>query len=238
MSVKDAIQEFRRGRKVLIYDFDEREGETDIAQPAISVSPKDVAFMRIEGGGLLCVAIHPRAAELLGLPYVSSILSSHPTLAKVVEREGDLSYDKRSAFSIWVNHRDVFTGITDVDRSLTIRELGRICEKVLNGEKVEFGKFFRTPGHVPILRAADGLLNERVGQTELSIALACMAGVVPAIALCEMLDAETGRALSKRRAMEYGREKGIVFVEGREIVEEFSKHPMNYVWCCKHDEEG
>jgi 3,4-dihydroxy 2-butanone 4-phosphate synthase len=48
-----------------------------------------------------------------------------------------------------------------------------------------------------------------------------MAGVSPAVAICEMLDAETGRALPKEKAIEYAEEKGVPFVEGKEIVEQY-----------------
>ncbi len=232
--IEDALRMFRMGKPVLIYDFDDREGETDIAIPAISVTPRDVAMMRMEGGGLICVAIHPVAAEKLGLPFMHDILriasEKMPQLAKVSDAH-DLKYDTRSSFSIWVNHRDTFTGVTDKDRALTIRRIGEIVDYVMfNGKTYDFGKEFRSPGHVALLRAADRLVYERVGQTELSVALAEMAGIAPAVAICEMLDAETGKALSKKRAKEYAERKGIPFVEGKDIVryyKEFKEVRMN-----------
>ncbi len=231
--IEEALKQFRMGKPVLIYDFDDREGETDIAIPAIAVTPKDVAMMRIDGGGLICVSIHPVAAEKLGLPFMHDILKvaseKMPELANV--SRFDISYDSRSSFSLWVNHRNTFTGITDKDRALTIRRIGEIVDYVmLNGKRFDFGKEFRSPGHVAVLRAADGLVYDRVGQTELSVALAEMAGIAPAVAICEMLDAETGKALSKKKAKEYAESRGIPFVEGREIVrlyKEFKEVRMN-----------
>ena len=231
--IEDALRQFRRGKPVLIYDFDDREGETDIAIPAIAVTPKDVAMMRIDGGGLICVAVHPFAAKKLGLPFMHDILKvaseKIPELVKV--SAFDIKYDSRSSFSIWVNHRNTFTGITDRDRALTIRRIGELVDYVmLNGKNYDFGKEFRSPGHVAILRAADGLVYDRVGQTELSVALAEMAGTAPAVAICEMLDAETGKALSKKKAKVYAEEKGIPFVEGRDVVKyykEFKEIRMN-----------
>ncbi len=221
--IDEALKAFRKGEPVLIYDFDDREGETDIAIPAINVTPKDIAMMRCDGGGLICVALHPIAAEKLGLPFMHDVLrvasEKMPELVTVSDA-GDIKYDSRSSFSLWVNHRDTFTGITDVDRALTIKRVGEVVDYVMTtGNSFDFGSEFRSPGHVALLRAATNLTYNRVGQTELSIALAEMAGIAPAVAICEMLDATTGRALSKEKAIQYAEEKGIPFVEGKEIVE-------------------
>jgi len=106
-----------------------------------------------------------------------------------------------------VNHRETFTGITDNDRALTIRKVGETVDKVLKGEKIDFGDEFRSPGHVALLRAASGLLDERRGQTELSIELAIKAGISPSMVVCEMLDEKTGKALTKEDAMKYSKKK-------------------------------
>ncbi len=221
---EDALKSFRKGKPVLIYDFEDREGETDIAIPAICVKPKDVAMMRMDGGGLICVAIHPIAAKKLGLPFMHDVLKiaseKIPSIRKVADAH-DIRYDSRSSFSLWVNHRDTFTGITDVDRALTIRRVGEAVDAVMMGKNFDFGSEFRSPGHVALLRAADKLVYERVGQTELSVALAEMAGIAPAVAICEMLDAETGRALSKRDAIAYAEENDLPFIDGKTIVEKY-----------------
>jgi len=223
--IEEALKAFRKGEPILIYDFDDREGETDIAIPAINVTPRDIAMMRIDGGGLICVAIHPVAAKRLKLPFMHEVLDIAseriPELKSITEF--DIRYDSRSSFSLWVNHRDTFTGITDIDRALTIRRIGEVVDYVMLGNEFDFGSEFRSPGHVAILRAADGLIYERVGQTELSIALAEMAGITPAVAICEMLDAKTGRALSKRDAMKYAEENGIPFIEGKTIVKYYKE---------------
>ncbi len=222
----ESLKAFRRGSPVLIYDFEDREGETDIAIPAIHVGPEEVAMMRIDGGGLICVSVHPVAAKKLGLPFMHDVLrvasEKMPEIRKVADAD-DIKYDSRSSFSLWVNHRDTFTGITDVDRALTIRRIGEVVDEVMMGKKVDFGREFRSPGHVALLRAADNLTYERVGQTELSVALAEMAGIAPAVAICEMLDAETGRALTKEKAMKYAEEHGIPFIDGRTIVEHYRR---------------
>lgn len=149
MSLLKAIEAVRNGNMVLLFDDDDREGETDLVIPAQSVTPADVARMRHDGGGLICVAIHATAAQKLGLPFISDILHSvsldgHRSLRTLVEKKGDLPYDSRSSFSLWVNHRGTFTGITDNDRALTINKIGETVEKVLNGEKIDFGRDFRS----------------------------------------------------------------------------------------------
>lgn len=221
--IEGAIESLRNGKMILLFDAEDREGETDFVIPAQSVTPADVARMRCDGGGLICVALHGGAAEKLGLPFMSDILRSvslngHKPLCTLVEKKGDIPYDSRSSFSLWVNHRDVFTGITDNDRALTIRRVGENVQKVLNGEKVDFGEEFRSPGHVALLRAASGLLDERRGQTELSIALALRAGICPSMVVCEMLDGKTGKALSKEDAKKYAVRHNMQFVEGKNIL--------------------
>lgn len=219
--ISKAISSIKKGNMVLIYDSDDREGETDIIMPAHAVTPKHVALMRRDAGGLICVAIHPLAAQRLGLPFMSDLLKHANELAEVVEKPGDIPYDISSSFSLWVNHRNTFTGITDIDRALTINEISKAVQSSLNGAPVDFGKEFRSPGHVPLLRAAGNLLNERKGQTELSIALAELANITPAMVMCEMLDENTGKALSKMDAKLYAKNHDLVFLEGSEIVEAY-----------------
>jgi 3,4-dihydroxy 2-butanone 4-phosphate synthase len=214
---------------VLIYDSEDRESETDMVIPALSTTPQQVARMRSEAGGLICVAISPYAAEKLCLPYMADILklvSSNGKglrLGSVCEQPGDLSYDTRSSFSIAVNHRNVRTGITDIDRALTISSVGFAVETVTLNRPFDFGAAFRSPGHVPLLRAAQRLISERKGQTELSIALADMAGITPAMAMCEMLDAKSGKALSKQDSIEYAKRNGLEFVTGQAIIDAYER---------------
>jgi 3,4-dihydroxy 2-butanone 4-phosphate synthase len=223
MSLKEAINAIRKGKMILLYDADDREGETDLVIPAISIAPSDVARMRRDGGGLICVAIHGSAAEKLGLPFMSDVLRSvslngNKALRTLVEKKGDIPYDSRSSFSLWVNHRNTFTGITDNDRALTIKKIGETVQRVLNGEMIDFGEEFRSPGHVALLRAASGLLNERRGQTELSIELALKAEINPSMVVCEMLDEKTGKALSKEDARKYSIKYNMPFIEGKNIL--------------------
>ncbi|MBP1928686.1 3,4-dihydroxy 2-butanone 4-phosphate synthase [Methanolinea mesophila] len=214
--MKEALEALREGKFVLLYDFDDRERETDLIIRADAVTPEKIVTLRRDGGGLICTAVHPDAAARLGLPFASDLLHG----ISAVEQQGDIPYDRRnhSSFSLWVNHRSTFTGITDRDRAVTINAIAGQVRRSLNGGGHNFAAEFRTPGHVALLRAAEGLLSQRRGQTELSIAMAEMAGITPAVVVCEMLDNESGLALSKEDARAYGKKHGIIFVEGSDVI--------------------
>ena len=215
--VARAVRAFRAGDPVLVHDAADREGETDVIYPAGAVTPEAVAHMRNDAGGLVCTALSDDVAATLDLPFLDSAID-HPTAA-----DHDLVYDARSSFSITVNHRDTFTGVTDADRSLTITELADVAARIEAGDGYDiddFAREFRSPGHVHLLRAASGLLDERRGHTELGIALARAAGLPPAVVVCEMLDDETGEARSTTDARAYARRHGFVYVEGRNLVAE------------------
>jgi len=214
--IDQALSALRDGQFILLYDFDNRERETDFAIRADAVTPAHIRQMRKDGGGLICCAVAHEAAERIGLPFAHDVLET----ARVGVRDHVIPYDRknRSSFSLWVNHTSTFTGITDNDRATTINAVADQVQRALAGEETRFFDEFRLPGHVALLRGADGLLSRRCGQTELSLVLAAMAGITPAIVVCEMLDDETGRALEKADAEAYGEAHGIPFLEGREVV--------------------
>jgi 3,4-dihydroxy 2-butanone 4-phosphate synthase len=214
--IEEALGAVRAGQFILLYDFASREGETDFAIRADAITQDHIRTMRKDGGGLICTAIHSVAAERLGLPFAYELLNG----CRAVEQVGEVPYDpkNRSSFSLWVNHRSTFTGITDRDRAITIKALAEQVKRSLNGGGADFPRQFRTPGHVAILRAADRLLDQRWGQTELSIALAEGAGITPAMVICEMLDDETGLALTRKDAESYARMHGLVFVDGASVM--------------------
>lgn len=208
--VESAIDAFRRGEPVCIHDAADREGETDLVYPAGAVTPASVARLRRDAGGLVCVALAHEVAEAFDLPFLQDALD-HPAAA-----DHDLTYDDRSSFSLPVNHRETDTGITDEDRALTIRELAAAA--TAPGE-TDFAATFRTPGHVHVLRGAPDLLDDRRGHTELGLALAEAADLPPAVVVCEMLDGDTGGALSPRDASLYAEAHDLPYVEGSQLVE-------------------
>ncbi|MEW6222332.1 MAG: 3,4-dihydroxy-2-butanone-4-phosphate synthase [Candidatus Hadarchaeota archaeon] len=221
MSVEKAVQAMKKGLPLLVHDSAHRENEVDMVMRADAVKPSHVALMRRDGGGLVCVALHPKIAKNFNLPYMQEIYraaSSNFSILSMAKAD-DIPYDERSAFSISVNHRRTFTGITDVDRALTISELGKLGAKALNGSAAdEFGKEFRSPGHVHLLISTEEILKERKGHTELVVALAELAEVTPVVAICEMLDEKTGKALSKDDAAKYARELGLELLDGADIA--------------------
>lgn len=206
---------------ILLYDFDDRERETDLAMRSDMMTPRDICRMRNEAGGLICTAIPFLAAKRLGLPYAREVLRN----CAMVEKLGDIPYDpsNNSSFSLWVNHRDTFTGITDRDRTRTVTAIAEVVQDVLNGKQISFKDQFRTPGHMPILIAAEKLLSQRHGQTELSVTMAEIAGINPSVTICEMLDDESGYALSKEDAMRYARHHNLAFIEGSEVLDWWEK---------------
>jgi 3,4-dihydroxy 2-butanone 4-phosphate synthase len=208
--VEAAIEAFREGTPVLVHDAADREGETDLIYPAGAVAPADVSRMRNDAGGLICVALADEVAEAFGLPFLSDALD-HPASG-----DHELGYDARSSFSLPVNHRDTYTGITDEDRTTTITELAAAAA---NPDGTDFAEEFRAPGHVHLLRAAPDLLVDRKGHTELGIALAEAAGREPAVVVCEMLDDETGEARSPADAKAYADRHGFPYLEGSDVIE-------------------
>jgi 3,4-dihydroxy 2-butanone 4-phosphate synthase len=209
--LESAIEAFRNRNPVLIHDAADRENEVDIVYPAHSVTPSDVARLRNDAGGLICVALSHDVAEAFALPFAAELID-HPA-----GNETAIDYDDRSSFSLTVNHRDTFTGIVDNDRARTIAELGRAAGQP---EQTDFETEFDIPGHVHILKAAPNLLDDRQGHTELGIALAELAGVPPAVVVCEMLDDETGGALSRTNAASYAGNNEFVFLDESTILDE------------------
>ena len=214
--VAEAVRALRRGLPVLVYDEAGRENEVDYVVHASRVDVDVVYEMRTLAGGLICYAMPKRVADALGLPFMHELLAGIPPLRGLVKRPG---YGDWPAFSLWVNHVEVATGIRDSDRALTIRELDRITGLVLEGRVEEARRKlyeeFMSPGHVPILVGRS--IEERRGHTELSLYLAALAGLTPSIALAEML--RKGGALTVEEASRVSREYGYPLVTSREIVE-------------------
>ncbi len=222
--IEQAIEDLRGGRIVLIYDADGREEETDLIAASQFITPEIVRTMRKDGGGLIFLMVHADVWNKFKLPYLTDVYlenwDRYPVFKALVPN--DIPYDTKSSFSLTINHRKTFTGITDVDRALTMKEFANLAEKSFNihdGHALDvFGQEFRSPGHVPICSASKDILKDRFGHTELSVALISMAGLVPVATGCEMMG-DDGYALSKKKAIAYAEEHDSVFLEGKEIVE-------------------
>ena len=217
------MTDLQQGKFVLVYDSESREGETDFVMASQFVTPESIKRMRQDGGGLIFLMTSKEVADQLQMPFLTNLYSdvsdNYPVLKELVPN--DIPYDTKSSFSLYINHRETFTGITDNDRSLTMRKFAELIKRTNNLDSdlaiKEFGREFRSPGHVPICVASETLLNERKGHTELVIALMQMAGLVPAGSGCEVMG-NNGKALSKEDTIRYAEKNNFVFLEGKEIV--------------------
>jgi len=220
--LKKALKALKNGEFILMYDDEKRESETDMIIGAEFVTSREVAMMREDAGGLICTCIHPNLCDKLGLPFMTDIMDvakeKYPVLRELTPN--DIPYDERSSFSVWTNHRNTFTGITDKDRALTISNMAKLCKEERFSD---FGKEFRSPGHVSLLRGADNLLKNRQGHTEIGLAMAEMAGITPVTVVCEMMDGNTGEARSVANAQKYAEEHGFIFMDGNIVIEEYLK---------------
>ena len=209
----------KAGKFVLVHDDKGRENEIDMVVAAEHVHPQHIATMRKDAGGLVCLAIANEITAKLGLVYMHDMIAGmgkvNPVFSKLTE--GKAAYGDKPSFSISVNHRSTYTGITDHDRALTISKMAEICKTIDNGAVEEFAKNFRAPGHVPILIASKRLLHDRMGHTELCVYLAKLAGIVPAVAICEMMDSATHRALSIEAAQEYANKSNIPLIDASQL---------------------
>ncbi len=221
--LSQALEALREGRFILVYDGDGREEETDLTIASQFVTPSAIRTLRKEAGGLICVTLSSDVHRKIGLPLMADVLRdagrTYPILEAVSAE--NLKYDRHSTFSLTVNHKDTFTGITDTDRALTISRLATVAGEAVKRENGwaahVFADEFRSPGHVPVLNAAEPLLVARKGHTELTTALMLMAGLTPSATICEMM-ADDDRARTRNDAKAYARDHNLVLLEGQDIV--------------------
>jgi 3,4-dihydroxy 2-butanone 4-phosphate synthase len=224
MSLDEALSSLRRGDFILLHDEGKRENEVDMVIAAEFVTPKHIARMRTDAGGLICMSINHALASSLGLDYMHEILSGSQNFDAGLKKMiiGIAPYGDRPSFSISINHKSTFTGITDKERAFTISEMAQLYKNESTDKKILFNSNFKTPGHVPLLIASEGLLSNRLGHTEMSIYLMKLAGLSPVTAICEMLDSQTYTALSTDKAKKYAKDNAIPYFDGAELVK-FSK---------------
>jgi len=227
--VQACVDAFKAGKPVMVFDSAFREGETDLLWAASSATAAAMRQLRRDCGGLLFLAIGDEVGERFGLPYLQdlhtheALLEKYPVLKEL--QTNDLQYDSRSAFTLSMNHRETFTGITDKDRALTTRRFAELFSELVEDDAspkeslARLGKEFRTPGHIPICRESTGGLKKRRGHTELSVSIARLAGVAPVVIGAEMLQPDGDNALSVEDARAYAAKHGIPMVTGADLVE-------------------
>ena len=226
--VRRAVEAFRAGQPVCLFDSEKREGETDLLFPAAMAKPATMRQLRQDCGGLLFLAIGDEVGETFELPFLQDLhttddlVQRNPVLSHLITN--DLRYDARSAFTLSLNHRDTYTGITDQDRALTTRRFAELATDCLAdgvaGETAmkRLGEEFRTPGHIPVCREAKGGLSVRQGHTELAVGLARLSGATPVVIGAEMLQPDGDHALSVADARAWAESNDIPFLEGADVV--------------------
>jgi 3,4-dihydroxy 2-butanone 4-phosphate synthase / GTP cyclohydrolase II len=162
--IEEAIEEIRQGRMVVVCDDEDRENEGDLTMAAQFATPEAINFMAKEARGLICLALTPVRCDELGLDLMAA------------KNETPL----QTAFTVAIEAREgVTTGISAADRARTIQVA------------VDPGTSPRDlvqPGHVFPLKAKDGGVLERTGQTEAAVDLARLAGLNPAGVICEVMN--------------------------------------------------
>jgi 3,4-dihydroxy 2-butanone 4-phosphate synthase/GTP cyclohydrolase II len=170
--VNAAIDDVRAGRMVILVDDEDRENEGDLCMAAQFVTSEAINFMATHGRGLICVTLTEDHVERLGLPMMQAPGRAGPTLG--------------TAFTVSVEARHgVTTGISAADRAHTTRVL--VNPQCKPEDLV-------TPGHVFPLRSKTGGVLVRTGQTEGSVDLARLAGLIPAGVICEIMNEDGSMA--------------------------------------------
>ncbi len=213
-NVADAMEKLKSGSMVVLFDGEEREGEADLIFHASFASPENIRRLRKDAGGLICLSLDSEFAHRLELPFYSDVLLESRYSVKEMDCK-KAAYGDKPAFAIPINHKKVYTGITDNDRSLTIQKMAELSLTKEDAKTIhkKFVTDFYSPGHVFLL-IGRGIEN-RKGHTELTLELARLAGLSGTMVLCEMLG--VGKALSKSDAKEYAKKNGFAFLEGKEL---------------------
>jgi 3,4-dihydroxy 2-butanone 4-phosphate synthase/GTP cyclohydrolase II len=163
-SIEDAIRDIRKGRFVILVDDEDRENEGDLVIAAEKVTPHAINFMAKHARGLICLALTPERVEELQLPQ------------QAVENTATFG----TAFTVSIDARkDITTGISAADRATTIH--------VAIDPKSKPADLAR-PGHIFPLKAQQGGVLKRAGQTEGSVDLARLASLYPAGVICEIMN--------------------------------------------------
>ncbi len=162
-SVREGIEEIRKGRMLILVDDEDRENEGDFCIAAEHVTPEKINFMAKYGRGLICLSMTDELLRRLDLPLMVDKNTSR--------------FETAFTVSIDAKH-GITTGISAYDRAHTIR---------LAVDDNATPEDFVRPGHIFPLRARPGGVLVRTGQTEGSVDLARLAGLKPAAVICEIM---------------------------------------------------
>jgi len=160
--VLEAIEEFKKGKMVIMVDDEDRENEGDLVYASVFSTPDHVNFMATHAKGLICVAINPAIANRLQLePMVKSNSSMHET-----------------AFTVSVDATAATTGISTHERDMTIKILAN---------PISQPRELVMPGHIFPLIAKEGGTLVRIGHTEGSVDLCRLSGLAESAVICEIM---------------------------------------------------
>lgn len=165
-TIEEAIEDIQQGKMVILVDDEDRENEGDLTMAAEKVTPEAINFMAKHGRGLICLSMTPERLTELQIPQMVEDIDNNSPFG--------------TAFTVSIEaRRGVTTGISAADRANTI--LTAINPKTKPEDLVK-------PGHIFPLRARAGGVLERAGQTEGSVDLARLAGLIPAGVICEIMN--------------------------------------------------
>jgi 3,4-dihydroxy 2-butanone 4-phosphate synthase / GTP cyclohydrolase II len=170
ISIEQAIEDIRAGKMVILVDDEDRENEGDLTMAAECVTPEAINFMAMYGRGLICLSLTGEKADELNLPMMVDKNTSPFETGFTVSIEAK---------------KGVTTGISAADRATTV--LAAVAPGAGPEDLV-------SPGHIFPLRARHGGVMVRVGQTEGSVDLARLAGMIPAGVICEIMDEDGSMA--------------------------------------------
>jgi len=162
--IPEVLDDLRKGKMIVLVDDEDRENEGDLTMLAEKATPEAISFMAKYGRGLICLTLTQESADRLNLPLMVQDNTSKFTTAFTVSIDG---------------RHNTSTGISAHDRANTI-----LLAIEDNAKPDDFAR----PGHIFPLRARDGGVLVRTGQTEGSVDLAKMAGAKPAGVICEIMN--------------------------------------------------
>jgi 3,4-dihydroxy 2-butanone 4-phosphate synthase/GTP cyclohydrolase II len=200
-TIPEAIAEIRAGRMVILVDDEDRENEGDLCMAAECVTPEAINFMAKHGRGLICLPLTEQRLRELRLDMM------------VPEAENTTPF--HTAFTVSIEAREgVTTGISAADRARTVQTA--IADETKPYDIVR-------PGHVFPLRAREGGVLRRAGQTEGSVDLARLAGKKPAGVICEIMN-DDGTMARMPDLVAFGREHGLKIVTIADLIQYRLRH--------------
>lgn len=163
-SIEAVIEDIKAGKMIILVDDEDRENEGDLYMAAEKVTAEGINFMATYGRGLICLTLNGKLTDKLGLPMMVSKNTS----------------PFGTGFTVSIEARTgVSTGISAADRARTVQ----VAVAADAGPKD-----LVSPGHIFPLRAKDGGVLVRAGQTEGSVDLSRLAGLIPAGVICEVMN--------------------------------------------------